>query len=226
MVPAKQNIGTIDKPPESIAKKTTNSINLIPDITAKEKKKIDKKENINLTSAALVFLVMVFTVGLLLYNFSVRSRISTAETKQRISESQLDSAKTKELQLKNTLAKYDALQQLKKSDIQYSYLTQQVADFPTTLKVKSISLSSNHEFEISGLAISAGDFTEFIKELETSEDFTNVNVDEIRNLNDVQIDRAELFNEDQYVATWKITGDFFKDVTTGEVTNDIDNLTN
>lgn len=225
MVTAKQNIGPIDKVPESIAKKTSNSINLIPDITAKEKKKIDKKENINLTSAALVFLVMIFTVGLLLYNFSVRNRKSTAESKQAILESQLDSAKTKELKLKNTLAKYDALQELKKSDIQYSYLSQQVAEFPSTLKVKSISLSSSHEFEISGLAISAGDFTTFVDELETSEDFNNVTIEEVRNLNEVQIERAQLFNEDQYVAGWRITGDFFKNVTTSEVTNDLGNLT-
>lgn len=225
MIAQTKDVGKIDKVPESIAKKSSNTINLIPEITSQEKKKIEGKENVNLTSAALVFLVMLFTVGLLLYNFSLRSRKSTAETKKKSLEVQLDAIKTKELKLKNVLSKYDAIQNLKKSDLQYSYLTEEVSGFPTSLKVKSIVLSSTHEFEISGLAFDVSAFNDFVKDVEASEDFANVNIDELTELDSEQLEIAAALNEDEYKAQWKITGDYFKNISTEELSTELNQST-
>jgi Tfp pilus assembly protein PilN len=221
MLPGKKEVDIKEKAPESLLSKSTNTINLIPDVTAKEKKKVEKKENINLTSAALVFFVMLFTVGLLLYNFNLKNNKTQKESELSVLEAQLTSQKVKELKLKNTISKYEAIRNLKKSDLQYSYLTEEVANFPSAFKVKSISLTSGHQFEISGLVSDQAAFNSQMEVLEGSELFSNINIDEMVILDTDQLEKARLFKENQYRVSWQISGDFFKEVTTAEAAADL-----
>jgi hypothetical protein len=209
------------KTPNNLKIKATNSINLIPEITEKEKVKVEKKESINLSSAVFIFFIMLFTVGILLSNFLLRNEVNQAEASATNLSFQIRNLKDTELKAKNVNSKYTSIKDLKEEDLQYFYITESANTFPTSIKVKSISLNERGEFTMSGLATNEGEFDKFILTLEKDEEYQDVVIGQMQNLTPEALVDAAQYNESNYKTNWSVTGRYHKELSSSEIIEDL-----